>query len=65
MTEYTYKCTNKDCLAEFDTREHLDVGSARCPECGKVSLRRVFYPINFLFKGGGFYDKRGKSRLTG
>jgi putative FmdB family regulatory protein len=55
MIEYGYKCNNKDCLFEFNTGVHLDVGSAKCPECGKVSLRRVFYPPYITFKGKGFY----------
>ncbi len=65
MVEYTFKCNNKECLFEFNTGVHLDVGSAKCPECGKVSLRRVFYPTNFMFKGKGFHDEKGKNRLTG
>lgn len=65
MIEYIYKCIVEKCLFEFNTNEHLDVGSAKCPECGKVSLMRVFYPINTIFKGTGFYSKDGKSRLTG
>ena len=65
MLNYQYKCINEKCLVEFGRNEHLDIGSARCPECGKVTLMRIFYPTNVIFKGTGFYSKDGKSRLTG
>lgn len=65
MIEYVYKCNNEKCLFEFNTGEYLDLGLTKCPECGKISLRRVFYPPNIIFKGKGFYTNDGKSRLTG
>ncbi|MGD8865940.1 MAG: zinc ribbon domain-containing protein, partial [Anaerolineales bacterium] len=38
----------------------------KCPECGKLKLRKVFLPVGIVFKGSGFYatDHRSPSGQT-
>jgi putative FmdB family regulatory protein len=65
MPIYTYRCEN--CGVQFDRRQHFDDPLLKkCPECGKLTLRKVFLPVGIVFKGSGFYatDHRSPSGQT-
>jgi putative FmdB family regulatory protein len=54
MPIYTYRCEN--CGVQFDRQQHFDDPQLKkCPECGKLKLRKVFLPVGIVFKGSGFY----------
>ncbi len=54
MPIYTYRCDN--CGVQFDRQQHFDDPLLKkCPECGKLKLRKVFLPVGIVFKGSGFY----------
>jgi putative FmdB family regulatory protein len=62
MPIYTYHCDN--CGVQFDRQQHFDDPIfKKCPECGKLKLRKVFLPVGIVFKGSGFYatDHRSPS----
>ncbi len=62
MPIYTYRCEN--CGVQFDRQQHFDDPVLKkCPECGKLSLRKVYLPVGIVFKGSGFYatDHRSPS----
>ncbi len=62
MPIYTYRCEN--CGVQFDRQQHFDDPQLKkCPECGKLKLRKVFLPVGIVFKGSGFYatDHRSPS----
>ena len=62
MPIYTYRCEN--CGLQFDRHQSYDEKPlTRCPECGLVSLRKVYLPVGVVFKGSGFYatDHRSPS----
>jgi putative FmdB family regulatory protein len=62
MPIYTYRCEN--CGVQFDRQQHFDDPVLKkCPECGKLTLRKVFLPVGIVFKGSGFYatDHRSPS----
>jgi len=62
MPIYTYRCDN--CGVQFDRQQHFDDPILKkCPECGKMKLRKVFLPVGIVFKGSGFYatDHRSPS----
>jgi len=62
MPIYTYRCDN--CGVQFDRQQHFDDPILKkCPECGKLTLRKVFLPVGIVFKGSGFYatDHRSPS----
>lgn len=62
MPVYTYRCDN--CGIQFDqTQKFTDPPLAKCPECGKKSLKKVYTPVGIVFKGSGFYatDHRSPS----
>lgn len=65
MPTYTYHC--ESCGVRFDQyQKFTDEPLTLCPECGEVSLRKVFQPVGIVFKGSGFYstDNRSSSRLS-
>ena len=65
MPIYTYRCEN--CGVQFDRQQHFDDPLLKkCPECGKMKLRKVFLPVGIVFKGSGFYatDHRSPSGQT-
>ncbi len=62
MPLYTYRCSS--CGVQFDRRQHFsDKPLTRCPECGKMALRKLYQPVGIVFKGSGFYatDHRSPS----
>jgi putative FmdB family regulatory protein len=63
----TYEYTCRDCGHTFEiVQSMLDEPLTMCPECGG-SLRKVFAPPAFSFKGSGFYstDHGQKSKRSG
>ena len=65
MPIYTYRCDN--CGVQFDRQQHFDDSTLKkCPECGKLKLRKIFLPVGIVFKGSGFYatDHRSPSGQT-
>lgn len=65
MPIYTYRCD--ECGVQFDRRQHFDDKPLkRCPECNKLSLRKLYQPVGIVFKGSGFYstDHRSSSNVA-
>jgi len=65
MPIYTYRCT--ECGVQFEKYQTFSEDPlAKCPECGKKSLRKVFTPAGIIFKGSGWYatDHRSPSGQT-
>src|ERR1700747_2278335 len=63
MPTYEYHCDA--CEHNFDEFQSInDEPLKKCPQCGKLKLRRVFGPgAAIIFKGSGFYqtDYRSES----
>ena len=65
MPVYSYRCEN--CGVRFERRQKFnDHPLNKCPECGKLSLRKVYTPVGIVFKGSGFYatDHRSPSGIS-
>lgn len=66
MPIYGYKC-NK-CDHNFEIEQKIgDSKKKKCPECKKMSLQRVFYPVGVHFRGKGFHTTdygNGSKTLT-
>jgi putative FmdB family regulatory protein len=65
MPIYVYRCSN--CDYEFEhNQKFADPHLKRCPECGKMTLNKVFTPATIIYKGSGFYstDHRSSSGST-
>jgi putative FmdB family regulatory protein len=65
MPIYTYRCEN--CGFRFDqSQKFSDAPLTKCPECGKKTLHKVYFPVGIVFKGSGFYatDHRSPSGAT-
>jgi putative FmdB family regulatory protein len=56
MPTYEYVC--EDCGHSFERFQTIKARPLRkCPECGKVSLRRLIgVGAGIIFKGSGFYE---------
>jgi len=67
MPTYDYECDA--CGHEFELFQSISEGVKRkCPECGKLKLRRLFgIGAAVVFKGSGFYetDYRSESYKKG
>ena len=65
MPNYVYRCSNCDFEFEHD-QKFSDPHLKRCPECGKMTLNKVFTPATVIYKGSGFYstDHRSSSGST-
>ncbi len=67
MPTYDYVCDN--CEHEFELFQSItDPVKRKCPECGKLKLRRLFGTgAAIVFKGSGFYetDYRSESYKKG
>ncbi len=60
MPLYSYRCEH--CGVQFDRRQHFDEPALRkCPECGKLALRKLIAPVGVVFKGSGFYSTDHRS----
>jgi putative FmdB family regulatory protein len=65
MPIYSYRCD--ECGIQFDRRQSFDDRPLkRCPECNKLSLRKLYQPVGIVFKGSGFYstDHRSSSNVA-
>ena len=67
MPHYDYVCDA--CEHSFELFQTITAGTKRkCPECGKLKLRRLIGPgAAIMFKGSGFYqtDYRSNSYQKG
>lgn len=55
MPIYEYRCGS--CSHELDALQKISDGPLRkCPECGKLTLRRLISAPSFRLKGGGWYE---------
>ena len=67
MPTYDYVCDA--CAHEFELFQSITAGVKRkCPECGRLKLRRLIGPgAAIMFKGSGFYktDYRSESYKSG
>ena len=56
MPTYDYECDS--CAHEFELFQKInDSIKKKCPECGKLKLRRLFGTgAAVMFKGSGFYE---------
>lgn len=66
MAMYEYKCTNEDCLHEFERIVKVsERDKQKCPKCESDSDRKISKSA-FHFKGSGFYttDYDGKNSST-
>ena len=55
MPIYEYRCGS--CSHELDALQKLsDSPLRKCPECGKLTLRRLISAPVFRLKGGGWYE---------
>jgi putative FmdB family regulatory protein len=60
MPIYEYHCGA--CGHEVEALQKIsDSPLRKCPECGKLSLRRVVSTVSFRLKGGGWYETDFKS----
>ena len=58
MPTYEYLCDPEDegCGHKFEEFARMsDPVRHKCPECGKLKLRRLFGVPSLVFKGPGFY----------
>jgi putative FmdB family regulatory protein len=55
MPIYEYRCGS--CSHELDALQKINDSPLRkCPECGKLTLRRLISAPVFRLKGGGWYE---------
>ncbi len=55
MPIYEYRCGS--CSHELDALQKIsDSPLRKCPECGKLTLRRLISAPSFRLKGGGWYE---------
>lgn len=60
MPIYEYQC--KKCEHQFETIQKFSEDPLkRCPECGKLSLKKLVSRAAFRLKGGGWYETDFKS----
>lgn len=60
MPIYIYHCAN--CDFEFEHSQHFtDPHLKKCPQCGKLALKKVFTPATVIYKGSGFYSTDHRS----
>ncbi len=60
MPIYEYQC--KKCQHQFETiQKFSEEPLKRCPECGKLSLKKLVSRAAFRLKGGGWYETDFKS----
>jgi putative FmdB family regulatory protein len=60
MPVYVYHCAN--CNYEFEQQQSFsDKPLKICPECGQITLHKVFTPVSVIYKGSGFYSTDHRS----
>jgi len=60
MPFYEYQCTK--CGHEEEVLQKIgDKPLKKCPECGKLSLKKMLSATAFRLKGGGWYETDFKS----
>jgi putative FmdB family regulatory protein len=60
MPIYIYRCAN--CDYEFEHNQRFsDPHLQKCPQCGKLTLNKVFTPATVIYKGSGFYSTDHRS----
>jgi putative FmdB family regulatory protein len=64
MPIYIYRC--ESCGVQFEKHQSFTEESLKkCPECNKLSLRKVLTPAGIVFKGSGWYATDHKSSSGG
>ena len=54
MPVYEYQCSA--CLVEFEREQRIsDEPVKKCPNCGKLKVKRLISRTSFGLKGGGWY----------
>ena len=51
---YEYECEECGCYSEFD-QKITDKPKKKCPECGKMKLKRLISRSSFRLVGGGWF----------
>ncbi len=60
MPVYVYHCAN--CDYEFEQQQSFsDKPLKKCPECGHITLHKVYTPVSVIYKGSGFYSTDHRS----
>lgn len=65
MPIFEYQC--QACGHQFDALQKIGEGALRkCPECGKLKLRKLLSAPSFHLKGSGWYqtDFKGKGKKS-
>jgi putative FmdB family regulatory protein len=68
MPTYEYECNpeNEGCGHTFEESSKMNGPVRRkCPECGKLKLRRLFGIPGLIFKGSGWTPKFGSTDQGG
>ena len=61
MPVYVYQC--EQCGYQFEQQQKFsDKPLKKCPECGQISLHKVYMPVGVIYKGSGFYSTDHRSR---
>ena len=61
MPVYVYHCEH--CGYQFEQQQKFsDKPLKKCPECGQISLHKVYMPVGVIYKGSGFYSTDHRSR---
>lgn len=56
MPIYEFKCEN--CNHIFEEFQYMkEEPLKKCPQCQKLTLRKVIYPVGIIFKGAGWTPK--------
>lgn len=60
MPVYVYHCDH--CDYEFEQQQSFsDKPLKKCPECGEITLHKVYTPVSVIYKGSGFYSTDHRS----
>ena len=60
MPVYVYHCSN--CDFEFEQQQSFsDKPLKKCPQCGQITLHKVYTPVSVIYKGSGFYSTDHRS----
>lgn len=60
MPVYVYHCDS--CGFQFEQQQKFsDNPLKECPNCGHISLHKVYTPVGIIYKGSGFYSTDHRS----